>query len=97
MLWPTILNLVPKNYHGEAFEGNACRNLLKTSDNLNNPEIYADVRYFKIAPYIAAFKAINKIVVCFFTSGKVGPSLGDDIIELQKALESITYYEFYFL
>lgn len=80
ILWPTKLNLIPKNYHGEAFEGNACRNLLKSADNLNNPEIYSHVGYLKIAPYIAAFKAMNKIVVYCFTSRKVaaggGPCYG---------------------
>lgn len=33
------LKLVSKNYHGEAFEGNACRTLLKRADMLLDPEI----------------------------------------------------------
>lgn len=27
LLWPTKLKLISKNYHGDAFEGNACRKL----------------------------------------------------------------------
>ena len=34
LLWPKKLKLVPKNYQGEIFEGNACRKLIETTDNL---------------------------------------------------------------
>lgn len=41
LLWPKKLKLIPKNYQGEIFEGNACRKLLKEADRLNDPEIYS--------------------------------------------------------
>lgn len=89
LLWPQKLNLVSKNYHGDAFEGNACRKLLKEADALEDPQIYEKVGIFKIKPYVGAFKAMNKIVICSFTAGKVGPSLDAHIAELYKALKSI--------
>lgn len=89
LLWPQKLNLVATHYHGDSFEGNACRQLLKQADELQNPEIYNDVGVFKIIPYIAAFKAMNKVVNCCFISGKVGPSLDEYINELDIALKSI--------
>lgn len=89
LLWPKKLNLISKNYHGDAFEGNACRMLLKEADKLKDSEIYQAVGIFKIIPYINAFNAMNKIVNCCFTSGKVGPSLDDHIKELDYALKSI--------
>lgn len=54
LIWPEKLNLVSKNYHGDAFEGNACRTLLKEADKLEDPEIYKDVGIFKVIPYISA-------------------------------------------
>ncbi|CAH1106663.1 unnamed protein product [Psylliodes chrysocephalus] len=89
LLWPKKLNLISKNYHGHAFEGNACRKLLTEADKLNDPEIYKDVGIFKIMPYIAAFKAMNKVVISSFTSGKVGPLISDHVKELRKCLDSI--------
>ena len=89
LLWPHKLNLISKNYHGDAFEGNACRKLVKESDRLKDIEICGEVGIFKILPFIAAFKAMDKVVNCCFTSGKVGSSLDDYIEELKQALESI--------
>lgn len=83
------MNVVVKNYHGESFGGNACRKMLKESDKLNDPEIYKAVGYFKIAPFIANFKAMNKILNCSFTSGKVGPSLNSHIDELRRVVEHL--------
>lgn len=89
LLWPKKLKLIPKNYHGDSFEGNACRKLLTEVDKLEDPEIYKDVGYFRIVPYISALKAMNKVVNCCFTAGKVGPSLDTYISELDTALKSI--------
>ena len=36
LIWPKKLKVVKKNYHGEIFEGNACRKLLKNADMLND-------------------------------------------------------------
>lgn len=66
--WPNGLNLVSANYHGEAFEGNACRELLKNSEKLDNPEIYGDVGKIGVMPFISAFQSMNKVVKnCFST------------------------------
>lgn len=81
--------MISENYHGDAFEGNACRKLLKEADRLTDPVFYRDAGIFKIMPYIAAFKAMNKVVNCCFTSGKVGDSLDSYIEELKNALKSI--------
>ena len=89
MLWPKKLNVVAQNYHGYAFEGNACRKLLKEADKLNDPKIYVDVGYFSVIPYIHAYKAMNKLVDCCFTSGKRGMLINSHINELRNALKSI--------
>lgn len=89
LLWPKKLKVISKNYHGDAFEGNACRKLLKEADKLYDEEIYGKVGLFKIIPYIAAYKEMNKVVDCCFTSGKIGPSIDSHINELGKALKSI--------
>lgn len=69
--WPTKLNAVAKNYHGEIFEGNACRKLLKNADCLNDEDIFKDVGSLKILPFINAFKAMDKLVIsCFSTKVK---------------------------
>ena len=68
LIWPKKCNLVSKNYHGEIFEGNACRKLLKKTDALNDPEIYKDVGLLKILPFISAFKAMNKLVHISFST-----------------------------
>ncbi|CAH1102120.1 unnamed protein product [Psylliodes chrysocephalus] len=63
LLWPSKLKLAAKNYQGEIFEGNACRNLLQESDKLLDPEIYEHVGPFKLQPYVAAFKTMNKMKI----------------------------------
>lgn len=64
--WPTKLNVVSKNYHGELFEGNQCRKLLSEADKLLDNEIFVDVGYFCLVPYVNAFKIMDEIVSdCF--------------------------------
>ena len=66
LIWPTKLSLISKNYQGEIFEGNACRNLLKEADRLNDPDIYQNIGTFELVPFISAFKAMDKLVhTCF--------------------------------
>lgn len=89
LIWPKKLNLISKSYHGDAFEGNACRTLLKNADMLDDPTFYEEVGIVEIMPYITAYKAMNKVVNCCFTSGKVGPSLDAYIKELEYALNGI--------
>lgn len=80
--------IVSKGYHGEVFEGNACRKLLKEADLLNDTNIYKEVGYFQILPYISAFKAMNKIVDCCFTAKAVGPNLDKLLKELSLAVKA---------
>ena len=89
LLWPQKLKLFAKNYHGDSFEGNACRKLITCADNLNNAEIYEKFGYLGIHPYIVAFKTMNKIVECSFTFGKVGENLQQFLHELKGALQRI--------
>lgn len=86
LIWPKKLKLISKNYHGDCFEGNACRKLLKEAHKLNDPEIYETVGYLKIIPFTNAFVIMNKVVDCSFTSGKVGPELNVHLDKLNKAL-----------
>ncbi|CAH1109213.1 unnamed protein product [Psylliodes chrysocephalus] len=66
LLWPKKLNIIHKGYHGEVFEGNACRILLKEAERLNDTEICQECGYFRIFPFIAAFKIMDQLVEnCF--------------------------------
>lgn len=89
LLWPKGLGLISKSYHGNTFEGNACRKLLQNADRLNSPEIYKNVGDFAIVPYINAFKIMNKVVDCAFTSGRVGEGLEGHLNKLDGALDAL--------
>jgi hypothetical protein len=66
LLWPRKLKLIPKNYHGHSFEGNACRKLLNESDAILEADVRGNVSPLQILPFISAFKAMNKVVeTCF--------------------------------
>lgn len=89
LLWPKKLSIIHKNYQGDAFEGNQCRKLLKAADALQDPIIYENVGPFRLLPYIASLKAMNKIVESCFTAKKVDLSDFDkNISELRNALKS---------
>lgn len=90
LLWPKKLKQIPKNYHGDIFEGNACRKLLKEADKLKDPEIYDEVvGIFAIQPFIAAFKVMNTIVDNYFTTNIVNiTNLNMHLTELRKAFRS---------
>ncbi|CAH1111413.1 unnamed protein product [Psylliodes chrysocephalus] len=76
LLWPQKLKLVSKNYHGEAFEGNACRTLLKRADVLLEPEISEHLGGFlALQPFIADFRAMDKIVHSCFAVRRVKSEL----------------------
>lgn len=87
-LWPKKLNIISKNYHGELFEGNACRKLLKEAHELNDSEIYRNVGYFAIVPYINAFKAMDKIVHKYFSQRNLQSELERDVNDLKKNFEA---------
>lgn len=89
LLWPKSLGLISKDYHGRTFEGNACRKLLKNADKLNSPDVYKNVGSLAVVPYINAFKIMDKLVDCAFTSGNVGEGLENHLKELEKALDAL--------
>lgn len=94
LIWPKKLNLVAKNYHGRIFEGNACREMLKKSEDLLDPEIYSTVGKMALIPYDTAFKALNKIVInCFSIKTVDFPVLKSDINYLKKALRGVDVSE----
>ncbi|KAJ6648687.1 hypothetical protein Bhyg_03918 [Pseudolycoriella hygida] len=66
--WPKKLNLISKNYHGEKFEGNACRRLLKESDKLNDKDVLQETPTLKIAELL---KALDKLVNASFKSERL--------------------------
>lgn len=82
LIWPKKLCIVSKSYHGEAFEGPACKKLLKEVDRLNDPDITSD--RLKLQPFITAFKAMDKVVECCFSTKKVASDLSTRIQELKK-------------
>lgn len=88
LLWPQKFNLVHKGYHGDVFEGNACRRLLKEADKLNSPEILVKVDELQLLPFVRAMKAMNKIVECSFSTQKVGPELGKNVEELNSVFKA---------
>ena len=61
LLWPHNVGAIAKNYHGEIFEGNACRKLLAHADQLFIKEITDEVGKFQIVPFVSAFKAMDKV------------------------------------
>lgn len=89
LMWPKKLNVVPKNYHGRIFEGNACRKLLKEADALLDEEIYShigrDVGHFKLQPFVACIKAMDKIVHACFSIELICPNLDELLVELKNA------------
>ena len=85
LLWPRKLNLISRDYHGECFEGNACRTHLKEAELLNDPKIYHSVGYFAILPFISAFKNMNKIVEKYSVTKKITDF--DDLPFLLRQLE----------
>ncbi|CAH1106006.1 unnamed protein product [Psylliodes chrysocephalus] len=94
LLWPQKLKLVSKNYHGEAFEGNACRTLLKRADVLLEPEISEHLGgSLALQPFIAAFRAMDKIVHSCFAVRRVQSELSHHIKDLKTALLAIDVTE----
>lgn len=87
--WPKKVGVISKNYHGEIFEGNACRALLKTSDALQDPEIYTeDVGYLAMVPFVSALKAMEKIVSSCFSTNEIEENMEIKVQELKKTFKS---------
>lgn len=83
LLWPKKIKLIPKNYQGEVFEGNACRKLLNEADKLLNSDVSAEMKGI-----ISAFKSMNKVVQDCFSTNEVGSELDKHINELNKNFKS---------
>lgn len=89
LLWPKKLGIPHKSYHGNIFEGNQCRKLLKEADKLQDPEIYKDIGPFRLQPFITSFKAMDKIVnTCFSAKQADLRDIDKNLRELRKALKS---------
>lgn len=73
LLWPKKLKIISKNYHGEIFEGNACRKLLKEADKIIDKEIHAGISPLLLVPYVSAFKTMDKIVNFCFSTKRTNP------------------------
>ena len=89
LIWPKKLNVVPKNYQGELFEGNACRKLLKNSDKLYD-EIFNGAKKLRIEAFVSSFKKMNEIVHnCFSITRKNNDvDIARSIEELKKAFDA---------
>lgn len=88
LLWPKKLNLVAKNYHGEIFEGNACRKLLKEADRLQDTEIFQELGPLRLVPFISAFKAMNAVVESCFGATKNTQDMDKLIRNLKRQVTS---------
>jgi hypothetical protein len=82
--WPKKFNLVSKHYHGEKFEGNACRRLLKESDSLTDKDILQDTSIFEVLPFIQTLKSLNKLVDASFKSAGVDDNWKEYLNEFKK-------------
>lgn len=82
--WPKKLNLISKHYHGEKFEGNACRRLLREADKLNDKDILQDITIFKIIPFIQVLKTLDKLVDASFKSNRLDVTWRECVKELKR-------------
>ena len=80
LIWPKKLKLIAKNYHGQIFEVNACRELLQESDKLNDVDIYKNIGQLRLVPFISAFKAMNLVVNSCFGMNNVDMKILPDLI-----------------
>lgn len=88
IMWPKKLKLISKNYHGDIFEGNACRKMLKFADTLLDSEIFNDTELLQLTPFVNAFRIMNKVVECCFSVRSVASDVGVHIKNLKKAIEA---------
>lgn len=67
MQWPKKLGVVSVGYHGEKFEGPACRKLLKKADYLLSEEFLKDVtNQVALIPIVQVLRAFDKVVEATF-------------------------------
>lgn len=89
LIWPKKLKLIANNFHGEAFEGNACRKLLKEADGLKDPNIYGELGELGILPFIIFLKSMNKVVDDCFSIKYNKEHFDEHLKQLTKAFEAI--------
>lgn len=66
---PKNWNIIAKIYQGEIFEGNACRKLLKHTNELTSKAVLENVNQLLVMPFVVSFNVVNKIVEkCFDTT-----------------------------
>ncbi|KAJ6646342.1 hypothetical protein Bhyg_01553, partial [Pseudolycoriella hygida] len=68
---PELHEIQGINYHGEKFESNACRRLLKESDKLNDKDVLQETPIWEIVPFIELLKALDKLVNASFKSERL--------------------------
>ena len=95
MKWPKILNLVAKDYHGEVFEGNACRKLLSSTSTLTELIESGDIPREKAEPYVDLYISMDKLVSTCFHVGKVDenaniPNLLKAVIQNYKSIDNLS-------
>lgn len=74
------------SYYGETFQGNDFRTLLKHANKLNDPDIYSNLGFLCLVPFITTLRIMNKIVNrCFST--KKGDTLEKYVKELKTNFE----------
>ena len=72
----------------EIFEGNACRKLIETADNLLDPQILGTKSYFELMPVFSTFKSLNKTAANTFSNSKPSSDLDKYIIDLRKSFQA---------
>lgn len=86
LTWPRHLNLISKNYHGDSFEGNACRKMLKEPDFLLSNEVCGHIGQLPVVPYVSALRALDKIVHNCFSNTRLDGELHKWIGDFKKSL-----------
>ena len=87
LAWPLFLKVIPKNYHGEVFEGNACRKMLKNADKICSSKVLKGKSPLLVQPIVMAYKSMDKIVQDCFSTAKVSEDLSSDIKDLNRLFE----------
>ena len=79
--FPKSLNLISQDYHGEVFEGNACREMLKKAQCIEKAEVLGLISPIIVQPYICAYQAMDKLVHACFGMKLVDKSKTVDLIK----------------
>ena len=96
MKFPKLFNAISKNYHGECFEGTACRKILKNAEKLSSRRVLGKLSPLLVQPYIRAFKAMDKFTHHCLSTRKLDPNidpvslLGEVIISYMDLGISVT-------